>query len=165
MVVTNIMNNTKIKKNFNIRNRCYLNGSNISSRSNICNNNDFNCICLSKEGAQDNGNSKNDNTATIQNDKQYGIVSGFDNMQEQESQNVICTHPGAFCSGGQQQQQPSATCSSGLLLVTGIPFTPLAVCIFQNLVFSPPCNIATQTPVMFMNGTVTCLDLLIQSHG
>jgi hypothetical protein len=39
-------------------------------------------------------------TVTAQKDRQYGIVGGLDNSLEQESQNVICTHPGnnATCS-------------------------------------------------------------------
>ena len=39
-------------------------------------------------------NNKNGNTITAQKDKQDGTASGFDNLQEQETQNVICTHPG-----------------------------------------------------------------------
>jgi hypothetical protein len=45
-----------------------------------------------KGGGQENG--KNGNTVTIQKCKQDGTVSGFDNTDEQECQNVICTHPG-----------------------------------------------------------------------
>jgi hypothetical protein len=45
-------------------------------------------------------NSKNGNTITLQKCKQAASESGFDNTEEQECQNVICTHPGenATCS-------------------------------------------------------------------
>ena len=46
-----------------------------------------------KEGGGDE-NSKKGNTITIQKCKQAATQSGFDNKQEQECQNVICTHPG-----------------------------------------------------------------------
>jgi hypothetical protein len=39
-------------------------------------------------------NSKNGNTITIQKCKQSATQSGFDNNQEQECANLICTHPG-----------------------------------------------------------------------
>jgi hypothetical protein len=46
-----------------------------------------------------NGNSKNGNTITIQKCKQAATQSGWDNDQEQECANTICTHPasGASC--------------------------------------------------------------------
>jgi hypothetical protein len=47
-----------------------------------------------KKGTRDNGNSKNGNTVTIQECKQAAIQSGWDNDQEQECENLICTHPG-----------------------------------------------------------------------
>jgi ABC-type amino acid transport substrate-binding protein len=46
-----------------------------------------------KKGGGDK-NSKNDNTITIQKCKQAAIQSGWDNNQEQECENLICTHPG-----------------------------------------------------------------------
>ena len=39
-------------------------------------------------------NSRNGNTVTIQKCKQAATQSGFDNNQEQECENLICTHPG-----------------------------------------------------------------------
>jgi hypothetical protein len=47
-----------------------------------------------KKGTRDNGNSKNGNTVTFQKCKQAAIQSGWDNDQEQECENLICTHPG-----------------------------------------------------------------------
>jgi hypothetical protein len=44
-----------------------------------------------KDKARDDGSG---NTDTAQIAKQYGIVSGFDNLLTQETQNGICTHPG-----------------------------------------------------------------------
>jgi hypothetical protein len=43
-----------------------------------------------KDGGNDNGN-----TVTIQANKQKAYQSGFDNDQEQEAENTICTHPGS----------------------------------------------------------------------
>jgi hypothetical protein len=45
-------------------------------------------------------NSKDGNTITLQKCKQAATESGFDNTEEQECQNLICTHPGnnATCS-------------------------------------------------------------------
>jgi hypothetical protein len=47
-----------------------------------------------KDGGNDNGN-----TVTAQVNKQKESQSGWDNQQEQEAQNTICTHPasGASC--------------------------------------------------------------------
>jgi hypothetical protein len=50
-----------------------------------------------KKGAdkKDDGNGNgNGNTITIQKCKQAATQSGFDNDQEQECENLICTHPG-----------------------------------------------------------------------
>jgi hypothetical protein len=60
-------------------------------------------------GSQENG--KNGNTVTIQKCKQDGTVSGFDNTEEQECQNVICTHPGenATCSQEGVRSTPTST--------------------------------------------------------
>jgi hypothetical protein len=54
---------------------------------------------------RDNGNNKDDgsggngngNTVTVQANKQKGSQSGWDNTQEQEGQNTICTHPSTSC--------------------------------------------------------------------
>jgi hypothetical protein len=43
-----------------------------------------------KDGGNDNGN-----TVTIQANKQKAYQSGFDNDQDQEAENTICTHPGS----------------------------------------------------------------------
>jgi hypothetical protein len=51
-----------------------------------------------KDKERDGGNG-NGNTVTIQANKQKASQSGWDNTQEQEAQNTICTHPesGASC--------------------------------------------------------------------
>ena len=46
-----------------------------------------------KKGDKGNGNN-NGNTVTIQKCKQAATQSGWDNDQEQECENLICTHPG-----------------------------------------------------------------------
>jgi hypothetical protein len=43
------------------------------------------------------GNNGNGNTVTVQVNKQKASQSGWDNTQEQEGQNTICTHPGSSC--------------------------------------------------------------------
>jgi hypothetical protein len=47
-----------------------------------------------KRDKKDGGNN-NGNTVTIQANKQKAYQSGWDNDQEQEAENVICTHPGS----------------------------------------------------------------------
>src|SRR4051794_28616884 len=47
--------------------------------------------------------SKNGNTITIQKCKQAATQSGFDNNQEQECANLICTHPGDNATCSQEQ--------------------------------------------------------------
>ena len=51
-----------------------------------------------KRDKKDGGNN-NGNTVTAQINSQSATQSGFDNTQEQEAQNTICTHPasGASC--------------------------------------------------------------------
>ena len=73
-----------------------LNSNNISSRRNIRRTSTHSAFAYQKKkGSQD--SSKNDNAITPQNNKQDGIVSGFDNSFNQELQNVICTHPSSTC--------------------------------------------------------------------
>jgi hypothetical protein len=82
-------------------------------------------------------NSKNGNTITIQKCKQAATQSGFDNNQEQECENLICTHPGE-----------NATCSQeGVVTPTTTPkptTTTLEVrkvCLaFRIPPPQPPCN-------------------------
>jgi hypothetical protein len=45
-----------------------------------------------KDKERDNGN-HNGNTVTVQVNKEKASQSGHDNTQEQEAENVICTHP------------------------------------------------------------------------
>jgi hypothetical protein len=47
-----------------------------------------------KDDNKKDGGNKNGNTITIQKCKQAATQSGFDNNQEQECENLICTHPG-----------------------------------------------------------------------
>jgi len=54
-------------------------------------------------------NSKNGNTITIQKCKQEASESGWDNNQEQECENLICTHPGENATCEQEGQAAAAT--------------------------------------------------------
>jgi hypothetical protein len=48
-------------------------------------------FAFQKKGDKGNGNG---NTITVQKCKQAAAQSGFDNIQRQECENLICTHPG-----------------------------------------------------------------------
>jgi hypothetical protein len=64
-------------------------------------------------GGQQQENSKNGNTVTVEECKNRDSASGFDTSVNQECQNLICTHPGenATCTqegaAGPQQTQTS----------------------------------------------------------
>jgi hypothetical protein len=51
-----------------------------------------------KQAKGNDGGSQNGNTVTIQTNKQKASQSGWDNTQEQEGQNTICTHPASSAS-------------------------------------------------------------------
>jgi hypothetical protein len=51
-----------------------------------------------KRDKEKDGGNNNGNTVTAQINKQKASQSGFDNVQEQEAENVICTHPGSNSS-------------------------------------------------------------------
>jgi hypothetical protein len=57
--------------------------------------------------------SKNGNTNTLQKCKQAATESGFDNTEEQECQNLICTHP-----------DENATCTQEGAAAAETPVTP-----------------------------------------
>ena len=63
--------------------------------------------------------SKNGNTVTIQKCKQDATQSGFDNNQEQECENLICTHPGENVTCSQEiaavQQGNQTTPTTGTI--------------------------------------------------
>ena len=63
---------------------------------------------------KDNGKG-NGNTVTIQKDKKDGTESGFDNTEEQEAENLICTHPSAIC----EQSTPSVAQEQTALEISG----------------------------------------------
>jgi hypothetical protein len=59
---------------------------------------------------KDNGKGNdNGNTVTIQKCKQEASESGWDNNQEQECENLICTHPGENATCVQEGQAAAAT--------------------------------------------------------
>jgi hypothetical protein len=66
-----------------------------------------------KVGSQDNNsrNSKNGNTATIEECKNRGSASGFDTTLDQECENLICTHPGNNATCSQEGITPSSSVS------------------------------------------------------
>ena len=83
-----------------------------------------------KDNGKGNGNG---NTVTIQKCKQAAIQSGWDNTQEQECENLICTHPGE-----------NATCVQEGVVVTPTPTptpvkSPCEQC-FTSLLFQTQIN-------------------------
>jgi hypothetical protein len=88
-----------------------------------------------KDNKKDGGGNNNGNTITIQKCKQAATQSGWDNDQEQECENVICTHPGQ-----------NATCSQeGVVTPTPKPTTTTLlvkkVCVLPN---TKPCPSSTK---------------------
>ena len=61
-----------------------------------------------KKDKKDGGNG-NGNTVTIQANKQKASQSGWDNTQEQEGQNTICTHPESDASCVSEGSETNAT--------------------------------------------------------
>ncbi len=51
-----------------------------------------------RDNGNDSGGNGNGNTVTVQKNRQGATQSGFDNTQEQEAQNLICTHPSSPCT-------------------------------------------------------------------
>ena len=67
-------------------------------------------------GGQQQENSKNGNTVTIEECKNRGSASGFDTSMNQECENLICTHPGenATCTqeGAARAQNTNTTANT-----------------------------------------------------
>jgi ABC-type antimicrobial peptide transport system permease subunit len=64
-----------------------------------------------KDKERDGGNG-NGNTVTIQANKQKASQSGWDNTQEQEAQNTICTHPGSNATCVSEGSETNSTDTS-----------------------------------------------------
>jgi hypothetical protein len=81
--------------------------------------------------AAKNNNNNSGNTVTIQKCKQAATESGFDNTEEQECQNLICTHPGENATCTQEGVTTSSTPlppTTGTLLVTKVVVCVRAPC-------------------------------------
>jgi hypothetical protein len=83
-------------------------------------------LAYQKKKAEGDKNSKNGNTITIQKCKQAATESGFDNAEEQECGNTICTHPGsnATCVN---EEEGAVTPTSTSTSVTPSPPAPIPV--------------------------------------
>src|SRR5919199_609768 len=68
-----------------------------------------------KDNKKDGGGNNNGNTITIQKCKQAATQSGWDNDQEQECGNTICTHPvsGATCVSEGAEVSPVSNQTGG----------------------------------------------------
>jgi hypothetical protein len=104
-----------------------------------------------KKGAQDNGNSKNGNTVTIEKCKQIGSASGFDTALDQECENLICTHPGSNATCVSENEQAAAV----------TPVTPVPT---PSEVGCPPGTLYNVRLLAFLDddvdippGTILCL--------
>jgi hypothetical protein len=65
-----------------------------------------------KRDKEKDGGNNNGNTVTAQINKQKASQSGFDNTQEQEAQNTICTHPGSGASCVSEGSETNSTDTS-----------------------------------------------------
>jgi hypothetical protein len=65
-----------------------------------------------KDDNKKDGGNNNGNTITIQKCKQAAIQSGWDNDQEQECENLICTHPGESATCTQEGAVATATATA-----------------------------------------------------
>jgi hypothetical protein len=74
------------------------------------------------------GGNDNGNTITIQKCKQAAIQSGWDNDQEQECENLICTHPGENATCVQEGEGAVAVTAGG-----GVTSDPCLTCFTQSL--------------------------------
>jgi hypothetical protein len=112
-----------------------------------------------KDKEKDGGNG-NGNTVTAQINKQKASQSGWDNTQEQEGQNTICTHPSSNCvseteAGAGQGIVCTSPLISASLFVEGGPL----VCVNPDLLTNP--NPGGQCPGqqvdVFIDSTHKCI--------
>jgi hypothetical protein len=115
-----------------------------------------------KKGTRDNGNSQNGNTVTIQKCKQAAIQSGWDNDQEQECENLICTHPGENATCVQEGVVTPTPTTTTTTRVTGqgegtstCPLgTPLDASIAFNVVQQPGSAVQGNFEITVSTGLV-----------
>jgi hypothetical protein len=111
--------------------------------------------------------SKNGNTVTAQINKQKAYQSGFDNLQTQDAENVICTHPasGATCKAVAVSNQTGGgggggVCNSPLVEAT---IAGVTVCVDPSDLVPPGSSgkcTGNQVTVM-IDSTVLCLNLKV----
>ena len=115
-----------------------------------------------KDNKKDGGNG-NGNTVTIQKCKQAATQSGFDNDQEQECGNTICTHPGAgaTCVSEGAEVSPvsnqtgggGGVCNSPLVLAR---IDGVTICVDPSTLIKPPCG---QIEVFVDDTVIGCISL------
>jgi opacity protein-like surface antigen len=81
-----------------------------------------------RDDKKDGGNG-NGNTVTAQINKQKASQSGWDNTQEQEAQNTICTHPSTNCVSENEGAAGAGVCSSPLVLAHVGSTTGFVICV------------------------------------
>jgi hypothetical protein len=86
-------------------------------------------LAYQKKKAEGDKNSKNGNTITEQKCKQAATESGFDNTEEQECGNTICTHPGSNATCVSEEEgavvTPTSTSTSTSTSSPPIPVNPV----------------------------------------
>jgi hypothetical protein len=118
-----------------------------------------------KKKKEDEG-SKNGNTVTAQINKQKAYQSGWDNLQTQDAENVICTHPasGVTCKALVSNQTGGGgggVCNSPLVEAhVGSP-TGVVICIDPSDLTEPKDGKCVGTTVeVFIDGTLAgCLSI------
>ena len=115
-----------------------------------------------KKKKEDEG-SKNGNTVTAQINKQKATQSGFDNLQTQDAENVICTHPAssATCKAVAVSNQTGGgggVCSSPLVEAHVGSETGFVICVDPSDLEEPnPGGQCGSGVDVFVDSTHLCL--------
>jgi hypothetical protein len=113
--------------------------------------------------------SKNGNTVTAQINKQKAYQSGFDNLQTQDAENVICTHPasGATCKAVAVSNQTGGgggggVCNSPLVEAHVGTATGVVICVDPSDLTEPgqsgKCT-GSGVITVFVDGKLLCLSV------
>jgi hypothetical protein len=125
-----------------------------------------------KDNKKDGGGNDNGNTITAQICKEKASQSGFDNDQEQECGNTICTHPGsgASCVSEGAEVSPVSNQSGGGGGVCNSPVLPVlakidgvSICVDPSTLIKPvggTCEVdTTAIPVTVDDTIIGCISV------
>jgi hypothetical protein len=99
--------------------------------------------------------SKNGNTVTIQKCKQAAAQSGWDNDQEQECENLICTHPGENATCVQENVIAPTPVTPVKKTTCEQCFSPLGQVVISELLDTFDVTSLAQLCTLFEGGTVS----------